>query len=153
MFVLLLNVLFVFRLHPRQSDEDGGEHREHHRLDEAHQAFEAHHEDAHDDAQARHGELHGNSLSGHEEDDTRDSHRDGMTGHHVGEKSDHQGEGLGEDTYKLDDGNDGYRRLQPRWHVGPEDVLPVVLVARELHDEEGAEGQEEGHGNVARHIS
>ena len=42
------------RLHPRQSDEHGGEHGEHHGLNEADQTFQAHHEDAHYDAQGRH---------------------------------------------------------------------------------------------------
>ena len=143
----------MFRLHPRQTDEDGREHGEHHCLDEAYQTLEAHHEDAHDDAQCRHRQLYGDSLRGYQEDDTRDGHRDGMTCHHVGEKSDHQGEWLGEDTYELDHGDDGYRRLEPCGYIGPEDVLPVVLVARELHDDERAEGQEERHGDVTRHVA
>ena len=149
----MFTFLFMFGFNPGQSDEDGREHREYHRLDEADQTLQAHHKDAHDDTEGRHRQLYGHGLTGHEEDDTSDGHRDGMACHHVGEKSDHQGEGLGEDTHELDDGDDGDGRLEPRGHLGPEDVLPVVFVARELHDKESAEGEEERHGDVARHVA
>ena len=43
----------MFRFNSCQTYKYGREHGEHHRLDEADQAFEAHHEDAHDDAQRR----------------------------------------------------------------------------------------------------
>jgi len=143
----------MFRFYPCQADEYGREHGEHHCLDEADQALEAHHEDTHDHTQSRHRQLYGHRLGSHQEDDTHDGHRDGVTGHHVGKKSDHQGEWLREDTHELNHGNDGNRSLEPGGHIGPEDVLPVVLVARELHDQEGAEGQEERHGDISRHIT
>ena len=41
----------MFWFNSCQTDKDGREHGEHHRLDEAYQALEAHHKDAHDDAQ------------------------------------------------------------------------------------------------------
>ena len=123
--------LLVFRFDTCQSDEDGREHREHHRLDEADQALEAHHEDAHDDTKGRHGQLYGNRLCSHKEDDARDGHSDGMACHHVGKKSDHQGERLGKDAHELDDGDNGYRSLEPGGYIRPEDVLPIVFVARE----------------------
>ena len=143
----------MFGFNPCQADEHGREHSEHHCLDEADQALKAHHEDTHDDAQGRHRQLYGDSLRGYQEDDTRDSHRNGVTGHHVGKETDHQCKGLGEDTHKLNHGNDGDGGFQPCGHIGPEDVLPVMLVARELHDDKGAEGKEERHGDVARHVA
>ena len=140
-------------LHSCQSDEHGAEHREHHSLDEADQALEAHHEDAHQHRQGRHRELYGDSLRSHEEDDARDSHGYGVSCHHVGKESDHQGEGLREDAHELDERDDGCRALQPCGHIGPEDILPVVFVARELYDDKRAEGKEERHGDVARHVA
>ena len=101
----------MFWFNSCQADEYGRKHGENHCLDEAYQALEAHHEDAHNDAQCRHRQLYGYRLGSHQEDNTRDSHRDGMSCHHVGEKSDHQSEGLREYTHELDDGNDGNGRL------------------------------------------
>ena len=81
----LLHSLLVLGFNTCQSDEDGREHREHHRLDEADQTLEAHHEDAHDDAEGRHRQLHSHGLTGYKEDDASDSHSDGVSSHHVGE--------------------------------------------------------------------
>ena len=75
-----------------------------------------------------------------------------MTGHHVGEKSDHQCERLSEDAYKLDDGNQR-ECFQRHRHIGPEDVFPVVLRAAELRDDEGTQSEEECDGDVAGHIA
>jgi site-specific recombinase XerC len=70
----------VFGFYTCQSDEDGREHREHHRLDEADQTLEAHHEDTHDDAEGRHRELYGDSLRSYlaQRDDFASQH--GMQG-------------------------------------------------------------------------
>ena len=136
----------MFWFNSCQADEYGREHGEDHCLDEAYQALEAHHEDAHHHRQHRHRQLYSHRLGCHQEDDAGNGDGNGVTGHHVGEKSDHQGERLREDADELNHGNNGDGRLQPCGHIGPEDVLPVVLVARELHDEERAEGQEERHG-------
>ena len=120
------------------SDEHRREQREHHGLDEAYQALQAHHEDTHEDAHGTHAVEDARRHRGHEENDARHGHRNGMACHDVGKESDHQGKGLGEDAHELYHGDDGNRRLEPCGHVGPEDVLPVVLVARELHHDEGA---------------
>ena len=76
-----------------------------------------------------------------------------MSGHHVGKETDHQCEGLGEDAYHLDDGNERCRiRLEEQGHLGPEDFLPVFLVAEDVDQEHRAEGEEERDVDVARHV-
>ena len=76
-----------------------------------------------------------------------------MTSHNVCKESDHQGERLSENTDELNHGDNGYRHLEPCRHIRPEDILPVVLVARELYDDERTESQEERHGDIASHVS
>ena len=143
----------MFGFDAGQSDEHGAEHGEHHRLNEAYQTLQAHHEDTHEYTECAHAQLHSNDFSRNEEDDTCNGNGYGVSSHHVSEETDHECEGLGENTHELDDGNDGYRCFQPCWHIRPEDILPIMLIAAELHDDEGAESKEECHGDVTGHVA
>ena len=53
---------------------------------------------------------------------------------------------------ELDDGHQRDGDLQEQGHVGPEDVLPVVSVAQDVHRHIGAEGQYQSDREVARDV-
>ena len=136
-----------------QADEDGTEHGEDIRLDEGYQELQAVHEEHHHETeQGQSGteyRIHGPS----DEDDRRKRQDNGVTSHHVGKQTDHQREGLGDDTEEFDDRHDSHRiSLQEGRHIGPEDLLPVLLVAEQVDGQHRTECQEERDVDVARHI-
>ena len=135
-----------------QTDKHGAEHGEYIGLDEGNQKLKRIHEYHHDKADDGDRGAHGYANLAGNEDDAGDGQDDGVSGHDVGKETDHQGEGLGEDAEKLDDGHDGNRCLEPRGDLGPEDFLPVLLVAEEVDGKHGEHGQEEGNGDIACHI-
>ena len=92
--------------------EHGGEEGEHHRLNEAYQTFETHHKDAHYNAHGAHTVEDTSRHRSHEEDDARHCHGNGVSRHHIGKESNHQSEGLGENTHKLNDGHQGHGGFQ-----------------------------------------
>ena len=137
-----------------QADKHGTEHREDVGLDEGHQHLEKVHEEQHDDAEGVQTQSVAHTHRPSEEDDAREAQDDGMAGHHVGEETDHQGEGLGEDAEELYHGHDGHGiGLEEQRHFGPEDFLPVLFVGKEVDDQHRAEGQEEGDVDVARDVA
>ena len=71
-----------------------------------------------------------------------------MSRQDIGEKPDHQGEGLREDADDFDERHQG-NGLQEQGHVRPENVLVIVLVAEQVDGEESEQRQGEGHGDVA----
>ena len=74
-----------------------------------------------------------------------------MSGHHIGEKTNHQRERLGEHAKQLDGRHYG-DGLEEDGHVGPEDFLPIFPVSEQIDGEEGAEREEERDVDVARHV-
>lgn len=146
------HALLVFRLRASQSDEYRAEHGKHHGLDEAHQHLECGHEDTHDDTNATHAQEHANGFCGNEEDDAHQRDGNGVTSHDICEETDHECEGLCEDSNELDD---RYERecLQGQRHVGPEDIFPIMLVSAELHHYESTQREEECHGDIASNVS
>ena len=77
-----------------------------------------------------------------------------MTCHHVGKETDHQCKRLREDTYKLNHRDKRCRIcLQEQWHLRPEYLLPVLLVAVEVHGYHRTDGKEERYVDVTRHIT
>jgi len=145
-------VLLVVRLSDL-ADEDRREEGEDEGLQERHQQFqqvhEGHEDEGHDgpyacarDAFARIAE---------DEDQAHQREDDGVTGGDVGEKSDEQGEGLDDQARQLDGDEED---LDGGGHVGhPENVGPVVLVAAEVDDQEGDDGQHDGDRDVAHHVA
>ena len=139
----------VFASADCKRDEERREHRENVCLDEAHQDVEQEHKE---------GECHGDDggCSEHRraefgEDENQECKYDDnhVTAHHVSKQTHAECSRLGEDAEELDDRHDGYRELQPEGHVGPENILPVVLVAFDVCDEESADSQRHRHCDVA----
>lgn len=143
----------MVRLADGHADVEGREHGEDEGLDVGHQALQQRDEDAEEDAHHADRAAHGGAEEvAHDEDDDHEAQDDDVTGRHVGEESDHQHDGLGEDTHQLDHRHQG-EDLEPRRHAGGvEDVDPVVLVAAEVGDQEGDDRQDGRHGDIARDI-
>ena len=140
-------------LRMRQTDEHGREQREHVSLNKGHQQLHTIHEEEHDGTEEIESETHAYAHRPAQEYHAREAQDDGVSGHHVGKETDHQCEGLGEDAHHLDDGNERCGiRLEEQGHLGPEDFLPVFLVAEDVDQEHRAEGEEERDVDVARHV-
>ena len=132
-----------------KTDEHGTQHGEHIGLHESHQQFEGVHEQQHDDAEQVQAQSETYAHRPTKEYHTSETQYHGMACHHIGEKTDHQCEWLGEHTEQFDDGHDGHGiSLQEQWHIGPEDFLPILSVAEQVDGQEGAESQEECDGNI-----
>ena len=138
--------LVVFRV--SQADEHGAEHGEHVGLDECHQEFQGVHENHHDQTGECHGGADANAHLECDEDDARDGEDDGVSCHHVGEETNHQGERLCEDAEEFNDRHHRHGHFQPSWHGRPEDFLPIFLVAKKIDEQERADGKEEGDVDV-----
>lgn len=137
-----------------KADEHGGEEGEHVGLYERHKNLDEIHEEEHEGAEGIEAEAHASSHGPTQEDDAREGEDDGVARHHVGKETDHEGERLREDADNLDDGNQrGRVGLEEEGNLGPEDLLPVFLVAKDVDKQHGADGKEEGDVDVARHIS
>ena len=119
-------------------------------LNECHQQFYAHHE---------HGKQGGpdgcsntgSQLSLAEDEDQADKHHeDDVPCRDVGSKTQHQRKRLDEQPEEL---NRCKNNLHPCRHTGhPEDVLPVVLVAIQIDNKEGKQGQHACEGEVAGNV-
>ena len=72
-----------------------------------------------------------------------------MAGEHVGEESDGQGHRFHQGAENLDDRHDG---LQEQRDVRIENFLVIVPGSGQVHREEGAQGQHQGDGDVARQV-
>ena len=76
-----------------------------------------------------------------------------MTSHHVGKETDHQREWLCEHSEQL---NQRHHRsgigLEEQGNLGPEDLLPVLLVGKDVDGKHGTYSQEEGDVDVTSNI-
>lgn len=91
----------------RQADEHCREHGENIGLDKCHDALEAIHEDQHDSAEHGDAGADGDAdLHGYE-DNGDESQNYGVSCHHVGEKTNHQGERFGKNAKHFNDRHDG----------------------------------------------
>ena len=142
--------LFVMGLGDGHADVEGREHGEDEGLDVGHQTFEQADEDAHEDAHHRDtGADAGTEDVAEDEDEGHEAENHDVACRHVGEESYHQHDGLGEDTDDLDQRHER-EYLEPGGDAGGvEDVHPIVLVAAEVGDDEGDEGQGGGDGDIA----
>ena len=91
-----------------QSDEDGTEHSEDVGLDEGHQKLQAVHEEHHHETEQCQAGAKKCIQRPSDEDDSGERQDNGVTSHHVGKETDHQGEGFGDDTKQLDDRHDSH---------------------------------------------
>ena len=134
-------------------DEHSTQHGEHISLDESHQQLKRIHEEQHDDAEGVQAETESHTHRPAEEDHAgeREDHR--VACHHVGKETDHQRKGLGEHAKQLDEGHDRSRiGLEEEGHLGPEYLLPILLVGKDIDGEHRAQCQEEGDIDVARDV-
>lgn len=131
----------------REEGEDVG-------LNEGYKDLYKIHEEKHQCAEGIETKAHASSHGPSEEDDASEREDNGMASHHVGKETDHEGEGLGENTNDLDDGNQRSRvGLQEERHFGPEDFLPVLFVTKDVNEKHRADCEEEGNVDITRHIS
>ena len=136
----------------RQSDIDAGKHREDVCLQECHEQFEAVHKDKHEEADCRHRRSHACTYLPRDEDEARKRDYDRMAAKHVGEKTHHQCERLREDAYNLHDRHQRYGTLHHHRHLWPKYLLPILLVAEDVHEQERQYGQEHRYREVTRHV-
>ena len=134
-----------------KTDKYRTQHGEYVGLYECHQQFKSVHEQQHQDAEQVQTDTHAYPHCPAKEDNAAEAEYHSVPCHHIGKKTDHQGERLGEDTEELDDGHQG-DGLQENRHVRPEDVLPILLVAKQVDGQKRAERQEEGDVDIARYI-
>ena len=134
-----------------KSDEYRTQHGEHICLYEGHQQFQCIHEQQHDDAEDVQSNAQSHAHGPAQEDDAAEAEYHGVASHHVGKETDHQREGLGEHAEQLDGRHQG-DGFQEDGHVGPQNLLPVLLVAEEVDGQHGAQCQEERDVDITRHI-
>ena len=141
----------------RHGDKHRRQHGEYHCLDVAYQYLEHHHEDAQENADGSHNTpkhiTHHSTKSEHDEDDARQRDGDDVTCQHVGEESDHQGDGLREDAKELNKRHERNRKLEPQGNIAPKDFFPVGFRTRHIHDDECAEGQEHRTSDIASQVT
>ena len=118
-----------------QSDEYGRQHSEHVGLHKGYQQLKGVHEEQHDGTEQIQSRTHCRSHGPAQEDDAREGQYHSMSCHHIGKETDHQREGLGEDTEQLNGWHDG-DSLQEEGHIRPEDVLPVLTVTKQVDCQE-----------------
>ena len=148
--VLLFSFLVFFG--HGQAGEDGREHGEDVGLDEGDQHLEQHDEE--DEAERGDGrrDAEGPRVGVLDSVEEAEQHQqDGVAPRHVGEQTDGQGEGLGEEPDDLDHEHERYE--EPRRAGGHEmDPVPDRALggdARPLDHDEGDQRQRPGHGQVA----
>lgn len=99
-FILLFFYSFMF-VNMSERDEHRTKHGEHKCLNEAYQYFKKHHKDAHQDTDNSHRSSSNSIDTKHDKDDARQREGNGVTSHHIGKKSNHQSQWLGEDAEKF----------------------------------------------------
>ena len=99
MFNLSLRVVFLMG----KADEHGTQHGEDVSLNESHQQLEQVHEEQHEDAKGVQAKTKSDTHRPTEEDHTGEAEHHSMASHHVGKETDHQCEGLREDTEEFDE--------------------------------------------------
>ena len=148
-FFVLLSVVFLVC----QADEHGTKHSKHIRLYECYQQLECVHKQKHDDAESIKSQTETYAHRPTEEDNACEREYHSVTSHHVGKETDHQSKGLGEHSKELDERH--HRSgigLEEQWYLGPEYLLPVLLVGKDVDGQHRAHRQEEGDVDVASNI-
>lgn len=136
------------------ADVERGEHGKDEGLDVGHKAFQEANEDA--EEHGNHGDRSADKIAkevAEDEDDDNEAQDDDVSGRHVGKQSDHKNDGFGEDSHQFD-----YRHqredFEPCGHPGRiEDVNPIVLVATEVGDDKGDDGENHRYGYAACDVS
>ena len=121
-------------------------------LQERHQQFQQIHEYAEQHRHERHRRIHGRPHADRHEDHARQAQNHRMSGHHVGEQTDHQRERLRENPDQLDRRHHRHGNLEPCGYFGPENLLPVLPRSEQVHGKERTQRKHQRHGDVARYV-
>ena len=135
-----------------QTDENGTQHRKHISLDESHQQFQTVHENHEQEAHNGQGGTNHSTQLARDEYHTGERKNNSVSTHHVGEKTHHQSERFGEDAKQFYHRHHGNRHLEPRWYWRPKYLLPILFVSKQIDEQHGAYGKEEGNVNVTRNV-
>ena len=131
-----------------QAYKHGRQHCKYIRLDECHQQLQEVHEYHKEHRHGSHTSAHRHTHMGGYEYDAADAQDYRVPGKDVGKKTHHQSEGLGKDAYDFNDGHQRYG-LQENGYVGPENLLVVVLAAKQVHRQHCGKRHKEGYGDIA----
>ena len=131
--------------------EDSAQQSEDVGLYEGDQKLQTVHEEEHQDAEDVKSDTEAHTHCPSQEYHAGEAEYHGVTCHHVGEETYHQGKRLGKDAENLDDGHQ-WNGLQEDWHIGPQYVFPILLVAKEVDGQHRAYRQEEGDIDIACHV-
>ena len=130
----------------------GGQDGEDEGLQESYQQFDQVHKgrkQTADDATC-YGTAYTFTVVAKEEDQTDQAQDDDVACRDVGKQTYHQGERLNDQAQYFYRGQYNFDPSRNAWH--PEDVLPVVLIAAEVGDQEGQHRQHQRHRQVARYV-
>ena len=137
----------------RHTDVEGGEHCEDKCLNVGHETFKQRDEHAEEDADHADGATdNGTKHVAEDEDDDDESEDNDMARSHIGKKSNHEHNRLGEHSNQL---NHRHQRedFQPCRHTrGVENVNPIMAIAADIGDQEGDNSQGGGDSNIAGDI-
>ena len=142
--------MFVFLLHGH-AREQGGKQGENESLDKGDDAFQKPHKHVENERNEGNAVAKGGAVqTAKDEYQGNDTERDDMAGGDVGEKTDHQHEGLRENADELHNRHQRDGKFEePRHARRVDDVFPVVLVGRKGGHQESDDSQDTGDGNVA----
>ena len=148
-FLPLLSVM-IFMGKP---DEHRTQHGEDVCLNKGHQHLKCIHEEQHDDTESIQTKTKSDTHRPTEEDHAGETQNHSVASHHVGKETDHQREGFREYSEEFDDRHHRNRiGLQEQRNLWPEDLLPVLLVGKDVDGEHRTDCQEEGDIDITRHI-
>ena len=134
-------------------DEHRTQHGEDVSLNEGNQQLQQIHEEEHQDAERIQAETKSDTHRPTEEDHTSEAEHHSVACHHVGKETDHQGEGLREDTEELDKRHHRcWIGLQEQRYIRPEYLLPVFLVGEDVDGKHRTQRQEEGDIDISSHV-
>ena len=143
----------MVRLLNGHADVEGCEHGKDEGLDVGHQTLQQTDEYTHEDT--HHGDTTGGNSTedaSEDEDKCHEAENHDVASGDVCKESNHQHDGLGEDTDDLDQRHER-EYLEPcRNTGGVEDVGPIMAVAADIGNEEGDYSQGGGDGDVAGDI-
>ena len=146
---ILLSVVFLVC----QADEHGTKHSKHVRLYKRYQQLKCIHKQKHDDAEdvQTHTKTYAHRPT--EEDNACEREYHSVSSHHVGKETDHKCEWLCEHSEQLDKRHywSGIC-LEEQRNLRPENLLPILLVGKQVDGKHCTYSQEEGDVDVTSNV-
>jgi len=75
-----------------------------------------------------------------------------MSGHHVGEQTNHQRERLGNYPEDFHDGHQGNGQFEKHGNFRPKDFFPIGLGTEHVDDNHREQSQHKGNRNITRYV-